>query len=362
MSDVSVAPVAPASEAVPVLSPANEPQALTVDSAYDALQKFRSDQNKPIDPVVPPAKPEGDEVPDEQGTAQETAPGETAEASAEVELPPIEPPRSWPKEDKEIFATLPRETQANLADRERRREADFNRRQQEAAETQKAIQAERAKAEQARQQYENAYPQLIETVRSLQSGQFADIKSHADAQALAQTDPARYVQYLAHQQGLAQMEADAKAIQERQVQEHRAKWQEFATREDKLLLEKAPELADQEVLDKTSKAALRTLKDVGFAEDELAKAWNGEMAISPRDHRFQVLVYEASKYRELKANPPKPSAKPIPPVQKPGIATSKSDQSASQINALKDKLKSAKGIEAARIATDLYRAQRAARG
>ena len=359
MSDVSVAPVAPASETVPVLSPANEPQALTVDSAYEALKKYREDQNKPIEPAAPP-KLEGDDAPDEQGTAQETAPGGTVEASAEVELPPIEAPRSWSKEDKAIFATLPRETQENLSDRERRRENDFNRRQQEAAETQKAIQAERAKVEQARQQYENAYPSLIETVRSLQSGQFADVKSHADAQALAQNDPSRYVQYLAHQQGLAQMEADAKAIQERQVQEHRAKWQEFATREDKLLLEKAPELADQEVLDKTSKAALRTLKDVGFAEDELAKAWNGEMAISPRDHRFQVLVYEASKYRELKANPPKPSAKPIPPVQKPGIATTRADTSKAEVEGLRSKLKNAKGIEAARIAADLLRAQRRA--
>jgi hypothetical protein len=272
MSEVPVAPVAPASEAVPVLSPAVEPQALTVDSAFDALKKYREEQNKPIEPAAPAPKLEGDEAaPDGQGTAQETAPGETEEASA-AELPPIEAPRSWSKEDKAIFATLPRETQENLADRERRRENDFNRRQQEAAETQKAIEAERVKAEQARHQYETAYPQLIETVRSLQSGQFADIKSHADAQALAQTDPARYVQYLAHQQGLAQMEADAKAIQERNVQEHRAKWQEFASREDKALLDKAPELADATVLEKTSKAALKTLRDVGFPEDELAKA------------------------------------------------------------------------------------------
>jgi len=158
------------------------------------------------------------------------------------------------------------------------------------------------------------------------------------------------------------MEADAKAIQERNLQEHRTKWQEFASREDKALLEKAPELADETVLEKTSKAALRTLKDVGFPEDELAKAWNGEMAISPRDHRFQLLVYEASKYRELKANAPKAAAKPLPPVQKPGIATSKGDQSASQINSLKDKLKNARGIEAAKVAAELYRAQRAARG
>src|SRR5262249_9921193 len=50
------------------------------------------------------------------GDAQD--PGERTEgADREAELPPIEPPRSWTKEDKELFTSLPRATQERIAGR-----------------------------------------------------------------------------------------------------------------------------------------------------------------------------------------------------------------------------------------------------
>lgn len=365
MSDTD-ASVAPASEAVPVLSPANEPQPLTVDSAFEALRKHRQEASTPPkEPAAPPpGKLEGDDAaPDEQGTAQETAPGDATEATdAAVDLPPIEPPRSWSKEDKALFALLPREVQENTADRERRRENDFNRRQQEAAEKQKAAEAKFAEAERLRTQYEQSLPSLLQTLQTAQSGEFADIKTQDDVNKLAAEDWPRFARYQAHLMQVGSLEREVKLAQERQLTEHRSQWAEFASREDKALLEKAPELSDEETLAKTSKAALKTLKDVGFAQDELEKSWNGEMAISPRDHRFQLLVYEASKYRELKANAAKPAPKPVPPVQRPGIATTRADTSKAEVEGLRNRLKTAKGIDAARIAAQLVRAQRAARG
>src|SRR5205807_8024258 len=60
-------------------------------------------------------------------------PGERTEgADRQQEPAPIEPPRSWTKEDKELFTGLPRATQERLAERERSREGDFLRRQNEA--------------------------------------------------------------------------------------------------------------------------------------------------------------------------------------------------------------------------------------
>ena len=41
----------------------------------------------------------------------ESPPGETQSLDAADQQPPIEPPRSWSKEDKELFKALPRETQ-----------------------------------------------------------------------------------------------------------------------------------------------------------------------------------------------------------------------------------------------------------
>src|SRR5712672_3801164 len=65
-------------------------------------------------------------APQGDGTGPEAVPGETQEADPEPKAPPIEPPRSWTKEDKELFKGLPRETQARLVDRERSRESDFS--------------------------------------------------------------------------------------------------------------------------------------------------------------------------------------------------------------------------------------------
>jgi hypothetical protein len=71
--------------------------------------------------------------------AAPSAPAEKEILTADIDpaLPSIEPPRSWSKEDKELFASLPRELQERLADRERSREADFLRRQHQLVEARK---------------------------------------------------------------------------------------------------------------------------------------------------------------------------------------------------------------------------------
>jgi hypothetical protein len=55
---------------------------------------------------------------------------------------PIEPPRSWSREQKEEFRTYPREAQEKVAFRERERETALRRGQNEVAEQRKAVEAE----------------------------------------------------------------------------------------------------------------------------------------------------------------------------------------------------------------------------
>jgi hypothetical protein len=76
------------------------------------------------------------------GAGPETVPGET-QGDDRAEAPSIEPPRSWTKEDKELFKGLPRATQERLVARERSRESDFLRRQNEAAEKRRRTHASR---------------------------------------------------------------------------------------------------------------------------------------------------------------------------------------------------------------------------
>ena len=108
------------------------------------------------------------------------APGETESADPAANEPPsIEPPRSWTKEAKERWASLPRETQEYLAEREQERDREFRRSQNEAADKLKGLTAKEQAVEQARQQYEAALPLLFQTLQHQQAGEFADIKTFA---------------------------------------------------------------------------------------------------------------------------------------------------------------------------------------
>src|SRR5690349_18935631 len=113
-------------------------------------------------------------------TARANGPGETPADDAEAGLPPIEPPRSWTKDDKELFKGLPRATQERLAERERSRERDFLRRQTEDAEKLKGLTAKEQQAEQVRLQYEGKLNSVVEMLEKEQLREFPDIRSQAD--------------------------------------------------------------------------------------------------------------------------------------------------------------------------------------
>ena len=143
----------------------------------------------------------------------------SAEASTDQDLPPIEPPRSWTKADKELFTSLPRETQMRIAERERSREGDFLRRQAEAAEKLKGLTARQQAVDQARQEYEAALPQLLLTLNDQQAAEFADIKTLADAERVAREDWPRYMRWDLSQKKIAFAQQQMLEAQQRQVTE-----------------------------------------------------------------------------------------------------------------------------------------------
>jgi hypothetical protein len=286
-------------------------------------------------------------------------PGETESADpATQELPPIEPPRSWSKEDKELFARLPRETQERLADRERSRDSDFSRRQQEATERAKALEAERRQVEQARQQYEAALPQLLTVLQQQQAGEFADIRTVADVERLVREDGPRYLQWDLHQKKVAAVQQEVAAAQQRQAQELGQLWQQFASEQDKLVTEKVPELADAKKAAELQSSALSTLKNIGFDQEELARAWQGQQGLSLRDHRLQMLILDATRWREAQAKAKSVAAKPVPPVQRPGVAQGRNAAREAELQNLTHKLERTGSL---RDAAALLRASRAAR-
>jgi len=312
-----------------------EKQATSADEAPAAVE----DESPPE-----PTSGEG------EGDAAEEPPIETQETDAAEDLPPVEPPRSWSKEDKETFKGLPRETQERLAERERSREVDFNRRQQDAAEKQKALEAQLSAAEQTRQQYEAALPILLQNLQQAQAGEFSDIQTMADVEKMAREDWPRYVLWDAQQKKIAAVHQEMITSQQRQEAEHTQQWRDFATKEDSLFAEKVPEIADPEKGPKLRDAAVSVLRDLGFSNDELTKAWNGQEKLSLRDHRFQQILVDAVKYREAKTKA-KTQPKPVPPVaQRPGVSRGPNVAAEEAVKALEQKLdKTGSAKDAARL-------------
>lgn len=329
-----------ASASIAVITPAAETaENLSISQAARALAAARhKPREAPVeqpeaDPVEQPELAEAnaaplDEVPSED--APTTDPEET--------LPPIEPPRSWTKEAKERFESLPRETQEYLAAREQERDRELRRSQNEAADQRKAIEAERQKAEQARQEYEAKLPALLQTLQDAQNGAFADIRTVDDVQKLAQEDPFRYLQWQAHQTKLQAVHAEVERARAAQAQEEQSKWAQHVQAENARVAEFIPELADKTKAAELTARAAERLSELGFKQEELAELANGKQKLSIYDHRIQRLIFSDLKLSEIQKAKTAAVAKPVPPVQRPGVSKPSGAAASEQIQALTAKL------------------------
>ena len=252
---------------------------------------------------------------------QPEAPGATTESAEPPAAPaPIEPPRSWTKEARERFASLPRETQEYLAEREQERDRELRRGQNEAAEQRKALEAERQKAEQARVQYENAVPAMLANLLAQQAADFSDVKSIVDVERLAREDWPRYVLWDAQQKRIASAQQELNGAAQRQQQERHIKLGELMRREQSALAEKVPELADPVQRSRLEHAAVGMLHDFGFSDQELAELYAGHRDLSLHDHRLQLIIRDGVRFRDAQKAAKLASTKPVPPVQRPGVA------------------------------------------
>lgn len=339
MSDTNVAPDGDQSPITVIPASSNEP--MSARDAANAVVDFRNkrdakENEQPEAPAEAAAPAEESPAQADDGNPEE-APAETPETTEPEAIPPIEPPRSWTKEEKEEFKTYPREAQEKIARREQDREAALRRGQNETAEQRKAIDAERQKVEQARQQYEQALPALLQTLQQQQQGEFSDIKTINDIEKLAREDWPRYALWDAQQKKIAAVTQEMQAAQERQAQEYKSKWVEFSAKEDAKFLELAPEMADKEKATKIADASVAMLRDIGFTDQDLAKAWNGEASVSLRDHRIQLLIRNAVRYSEAQKVIKAP-VKAVPQVQRPGVAQSRGADADLKIKSLDQQL------------------------
>jgi len=317
---------------------------LSFEAAVGLMNGPRPEEENPPATAEEPGAAEQESAPDGDDAEPQEAPGD-AEATDEADEPPVKPPRTWTAAEKEAFASLPREHQQAIVDRESERDRYYQRGLQEAAAKAREASSREQAAEQARQQYEAALPQLYQQFAAQFQTEFQDIKTWDDVSNMRQNDPMRYMAWQeAREKGNA-LQKQATEAQQRQQQETAQRWVEYVNAETQAFTEKAPEFANPETATKAQAQAREVLVDLGFSEGELAAMWEQGQPLSLRDHRVMLLVRDAMKYRAAQKAAKTAAKKPVPPVQRPGTASSKGEGQAVDLKILDQKLSRSGRIE-----------------
>ncbi len=325
-------------------------------SIREASRELSGYRDKRDGVEAPQTEEEAPPAEEQAADVSEAPPAEQPQSDAS---PSVEPPRSWSKEEKERFNSLPRETQEYLTRRENERDTALRRGQNEAATLRQNLEAREKALEQQQQQYEQILPQLMQQLQQQQMGEFADIRTQADVDNMARNDWQRFAMWQAHQMKVQNVYQMQNANYQRQQQEYTNKWQQFATNEDNLFAAQATEMSDPVQAKEIATKAVETLRDTGFSDDDLNKLWSGQASVSLRDHRMQLLIRDAARYRAAKAGvPAKKAAMPASKTLRPGTPSERASDAQVNLESLTQNLDSTARWQ---DAAELLIARRAAR-
>ena len=186
------------------------------------------------------------------------------------------------------FAKLPPDLQRVIADRENERDATFNRQVNEAAEKRRAAEAELQAASTERRQYLASLSAVIGELAKQTAGEFADIRSTADLERLANDDPARYLPWQARRDALLAAQAEADALQERERTEMEGRSRDYLAEQRKLLLEK---FRRWPIPSRRGRSARKARISQG---SRLLRSRDRQVA----DHRMMLVVRDALAFRK----------------------------------------------------------------
>jgi hypothetical protein len=144
-----------------------------------------------------------------------------------------------------------------------------------------------------------------------------------DVTKLASEDPFRYLQWQAHQTKLQAVNAELQRSAGEKSKAEQSEWADYVQKQNELAAEYIPELADKvKGPALTDRVAKELLPELGFKSSELADLASGKSKISIYDARFQRLLADSLKLRDIQSASKAVAAKPVPPVQRPGVAKS----------------------------------------
>lgn len=224
-----------------------------------------------------------------------------------------------------------------------------------------ALEEKVGEVERARRGYVEGLDAAMQIAQASFISQFPELAAlapeHLQA-ALAQMahrDPAKLSRIQAIVAGSEQLRARQNDEMRRAADASRRDFQSYAKAEDARLetLLKGETRVIREAVAQEIKASARAS---GIEPDELQRLFDSEPLM--RNATFQRMMYDAGKYRLMMKARDAVTAKPIPPVQRPGMAASRGERDQHDLRALSARLSSSGDLK---DAVALYQAKTAGR-
>jgi hypothetical protein len=152
---------------------------------------------------------------------------------------------------------------------------------------------------------------------------------------MAQRQPERFGKAMATFDRVAQLQAAQQQQQQHQTAAARQQFESFGKAEDSRLdtMLKGESKQTQRAVANEIMAGAR---EAGIERAEFMRLFHSDPLM--RNAHFQKMMYDAGKYRLAQKTTPKATARDVPPVQRPGVATSRTSVNTATISALTAKL------------------------
>lgn len=308
-------------------------ESLTVDQAASNLLQMMNQAEESQD------QPEAEEQPVQEAQAEETEYSEEYEESEDSEE--VEQEQETPKYRVKVNGDEAEVTLDELV-KGYQREADYTKKTQTLAEQRKAVEAEKAAVEQAKQ-LRDQYAQRLQLIENTLRQQTPT----EDLEALKEVDPIGYAVKVAErseqEKKLAVLRAEQARIAQMQQAEQAEQIKQVVASEAQKLTQVLPEYADPQKGEQVRRDIRSYAEKIGFSSDELAQVY---------DSRAVLTLYKAMQYDKLMANKGEINKKveQAPKMLKTGVGKPTTSIDSEQTKKMKQQLRSSgKVADAAKL-------------
>jgi len=224
-----------------------------------------------------------------------------------------------------------------------------------------ALEEKVGEVEQARRGYVEGLDVAMQMAQASFVSQFPELVGLAPEQLpvvlaqMARQDPAKLSRIQAIVAASEQLRARQGEEMRRTADASRRNFQDYAKAED-VRLEALLKGEARDVRQAVAQEIMASAKASGLEPDELQRLFDSEPLM--RNATFQRMMYDAGKYRLMMKARDAVAAKPIPPVQRPGMAVSRGERDQHDLRALSARLSSSGDLN---DAVALYQAKTAGR-